>query len=567
MRESQSRPFTASFCQKLTAMPVDNDYAFLVRVVQAPWAEIVTASDPRFKNHIELKENNVKQMAKWVMAHLHTQVGQNMLSELKRIVEKVLAISKIPIEQALMEIVAAADKTDDPLRHRAIGARLGFNVEKPVTLKGAGEMQGVTKERMRQQTLAIENAIGKQNLYLPQLDALIAQLEGCAPVGLCEATRMLKASLLTKCLGPHSVISAAKHLNRCPSIVLQKTQRGSLLVKASELSMVDDILKEGVKLARDWGVVSVRKVQESLLRECKLAEVKLIERAIWGCPSLVFLANGWFKSVGVSTKRNRLVNALRKMLVVCQPQTIDSLHAGFERYISLRKASSPENSILQTPPIDIMQKYIAEQKEFAIENDMVRLRESLTPSDVLSNTELTLYEVLCNAPGRVLDREKFEQECLNRGMKETTFSAYVSYSPIIEHSRRNHWHLRGMEVSESAEFRLDQELNRRPRSRRVIEHGWKIEGYAYIVIIMPSAMRQSMIVTIPSPTKAYLLGRRFQAFGKDNGLDYGTVSVNHSGLCRGFNLYVQAHDLQSKDRLIVEFDILNGKAILSCERA
>jgi hypothetical protein len=106
------------------------------------------------------------------------------------------------------------------------------------------------------------------------------------------------------------------------------------------------------------------------------------------------------------------------------------------------------------------------------------------------------------------------QDCLSRGINESTLSVYTSYSPILEHIGIGLWQLRGVQVDPAAVEAVREQNALRPRETRVQDFGWSSDGKLWVAWTLP-AISSSPVFGIPGAIKRYLSSQSFAARPKD----------------------------------------------------
>jgi hypothetical protein len=122
--------------------------------------------------------------------------------------------------------------------------------------------------------------------------------------------------------------------------------------------------------------------------------------------------------------------------------------------------------------------------------------------DVLGEIERTMVEVL-NDNGRVMERQMFEDLCLERGIKRETFYIYLTYSPVLARYAPGVYALRGTDVSPGYAEALSVG---RKKSRVLRDFGWKDDGNTFLTYTLSEAMISRGVAHVPRKLSDFLSG-------------------------------------------------------------
>src|SRR5262249_4371943 len=148
-----------------------------------------------------------------------------------------------------------------------------------------------------------------------------------------------------------------------------------------------------------------------------------------------------------------------------------------------------------------------------------------------------------------------------RSMNISTFSLYLSYSPVVIRLGLDVWSLRGVRVDPAAVEAVRQANALRPRKKRVLDHGWTPDGRLWLAARIPTYDEVSFTVGIPGPIRHYLSGRQFEARDEDGAI-HGLIRVNEEGASWGFGRFLRQRGADKGDILIVEFDLTRNSGVL-----
>jgi hypothetical protein len=121
-----------------------------------------------------------------------------------------------------------------------------------------------------------------------------------------------------------------------------------------------------------------------------------------------------------SAPRNRLSNAVMKVLSVCQEIGLSDL----------RKAVSRWRRLEVVPPEAVLGQFIERHHLGAICGTRVVASSKFSDAIEAGSTEDIMVSVL-QAHGPVLGGQRFQELCVSAGMNPTTFNIYLSTSPVV----------------------------------------------------------------------------------------------------------------------------------------
>ncbi len=140
---------------------------------------------------------------------------------------------------------------------------------------------------------------------------------------------------------------------------------------------------------------------------------------------------GWFFLPSVA--RNAVVTRVRKVLSVAGEIEVGQLHAGVRRDERMRDFVMPEY---------VLAELCQRIPGVAVDGRNVRAAQPLQPEAVLEATELVFVSVL-RERGSPIDRRELERLCRARGVKPSSFSNRIAYSPLLEEVEHGRYALRG----------------------------------------------------------------------------------------------------------------------------
>lgn len=542
--------------------PADVDLDVLVDVIDSPWADQISAQDPRFRDLLPDSELTILERI-----DLATREPDEDPDEIRALAKAVAAvqqraeeISQLPLEQALQSLLRGVSRLKDR-RLEAISARLGWSGRSPVTLAEAGSIAGVTRERIRQLEKRTVERMPSHQVFMPKIDIALDLIAARAPLSFEDAAKALPdAGVSLAEFDPRALLAVAKICGRTPSIDIE-TIRGHTRVVTTPLGRrANAIISIACRQADASGATNIQEVlAEAESRGVNCAEEEIL-RILKLFSSVSFLGEDWFWRADGKPERNRLRNMSRKMLSITSPIDLVVLREGLRREYRYRGTRGLSTWPITVPPRAVLTLFYEEHPEFAVKDGMVSSTQDLDWRDELRPTERVLVEVLRSAPGCILDRASCVRACTEKGLNENTLSLYLSYCAIISHPSTDVWSLRGVPVDPVTVEAVRQASSDRPKARRVLDHGWTSSGRLWAAARLRESLG-SWVFSIPGAIRHYVAGRSYPAVD-ESGATCGTVGITSEGLSYGYGPFLQRRGADEGDVLVVEFDLTEQRAIL-----
>lgn len=558
-------------------------------IVQEPWAETITPDDPRFANYFM----GLVPSATWylddvqpdaAMAFLDSalvndalvHLGMHSRDALQALLAHVTAIQEMPLEVALREFVEAlfyvgTARVRVSRRVDMLLARFGLGgADEPATLQECANMAGITRERVRQVEKATLKRKPAHAVYVPALDRALEVLAQHAPMDATDAAQLLVQLGITLApFRPESVLAAAEFCGRAPTFTVEHGYYGTRIVTDSALTVASRVASLAARQASASGISNVAAVVAEADSKGISVSSDQVREVLRYHMSTRFLdeTEDWFWVPQEYSRRNRLTNTARRMLAVASPVDIRTLREGIQRFYRNRNhkgGKSRDGSPLLVPPRAILASFFSQNPAFIVQDDKVFSSEPLDYRTVLGETERVFLEVLRAVPAGILDRHRFAVACQQRGMNTRTFSAFLSFSPIIEHVDTSIWGLRGVHIDPVEVEGLREKLSMRPREHRVLDYGWTDPGNLWLAVRLPNLTALSFTQGIPIDILHYVVRRQFRACTRDES-DVGMVTVDERGMSWGYAPFLTRQGADEGDTLYIEFDLARATAMLELE--
>lgn len=542
----------------------------LERAAKTSWAAALTLDDPRLG---PLTRRDGRTVTKAVLRALESadrgdlRYAQQLDSQMAAYAELAARLEGECIEDQLCTLIRTLQGVEDA-RLEGLAARLGLRGAAP-TLQAAGDIAGLTRERIRQlQKNFLRKLEESRRLYLPAVDRAVTALRRAAPLRTDDALALLVREGVSRGrLDVSTFITEwLRTLGRTDLVEVEHV--GTHWLIRPELGTVDvQLLTAGyfspdteaavrdaaARLCRSVGVCNIRWVATEAGLDNDRQTIRGARRVLRQCTQFSFLDRSWFWDASVPKGRNRLENILRKILVVCSPISFDDVMEALERV-------QRQGRLPYLPDREAIALFTAAHPLFDHDNVTIVSTADFESATELADTERIFVEVLASVPGGVLDREALRRACTERGMKEATFGQYTSFSPILVQPGRNLWALRGRPVDQFAVQRIS--ANRR-RRRRQAEASRTPEGLLRVSWVLTSA--EASVFSIPAMERFGFVDREYRALNEQQ-IAVGIIRVDDSGSSWGYGRFLRSEKVTSGDRLIATFDSGRTTVRLTVER-
>lgn len=447
------------------------------------------------------------------------------------------------LDEALLDLV---QRVVSAQHVEAIAMRLGWDGLGGATLEEAGKTAGVTRERIRQIQIRLEEAL-KTVTYFPALDRAIEALDRAADSFEPDAASLLRREEITfdKFL-PAGVVSAAKMLGRPYRFEIGPDKLSVQLPGDTKAKVFQRALRSLSNVNHVASVLELQaRISEAEGEEPSLDTVRaFLERY----PSVVWLDDqDWFW-VRQGEGRNRVLGQIRKMLAVAGSLPLESLREGVLRHHRTRNTILPRNAF----------EGLCRSPGLQVHNGMVSAQKPIRMDQVLGEIETTMVNIL-NSHGDVMHSTDLEDECLKRRVNRHSFWVYLSYSPVLERLAPSVYAVRGAEIDPAEVAHLaGKEV---PAEPALQDHGWTKDGAIWLGYRAKRNILSSGVVYVPAGVRNMVGERRFELFTVD-GASVGTFVVSITGRAWGIGPFIDRRGVEVGDALIVAVDIELGVAVV-----
>lgn len=465
---------------------------------------------------------------------------------LERAFDRLLAWAKVP-----------------PARRPALAARLAWPDGRRRTLQEAGDMAGVTRERVRQVQKRFEERVRRQ-VRVPVLERGLTIIRGSVPTTAEEASELLvDRGLAEGSVHPAALARLAEVLGVDPGFeVVGLGPVGDVVVAAGRAERARALHRAKAELkraARPFGFIHAdlarTRFADTLGDDAEIVEL------VMQVAGAILLEAGWFYLK--TDSREPAVRLIEDMLAVAGGMlSAEEIAEGFERRLRWRGAAGHHDQEGWYPSPEALLAFCRSRPElFRVDGRMISSTRPLDPARRLVGVERIMVEALLDAPGRVLRRDDFEREVVARGVNRNTFSVYTSYSPFIRDLGGGLWSVRGVEPDP---IEIERLRRRRPARRRRIQ-GWQWLPTGALRVQVRLARVTNLVVGLPGAVRSYLAGRTFGVVLPD-GTTKGKVRVDEGGTSWGYVPALGELGAVEGDLLFADFDLAAGSVRLSLAR-
>ncbi len=488
-----------------------------------------------------------------------------------------VVIDGVSLEDAVERLMTWARIPSD--RRGALAARLGWPDGQIRSLQEAGDMVGVTRERIRQIQVKFEERI-RDAVRVPALERALALVRQLVPTTAERASQaLIDAGLAKGPVHPRALVQIASTLGIDPSFEVGSLDVLGEVVMAPGASANPGELRalraELKRRARPFGFIHVD-LAAATTRELlgqdgdrpagmglittgsgeNLAE--LVLRAM----GAITLGDGWY--FVETDSREPAIGLIEDMLAVSEKGLTDEeLRQGFERRLRWRGSAGHRNQEGWYPPGPaILGLCRSRPDRFRVEGNVVAPIAPLDWRERIPDAERIMLEILLESPGRVLHREDFERAAVERGVNPNTFNTYTSYTPFLRDLGAGLWAIRGVEPDP---LEVEQLRRRRgPRQRQVEDWTWLPNGALRLSVRLRRIT--NTVVGVPAAVRSSLAGRTLEVVLPD-GTRKGRVRVGENGTSWGYGPALGALGAQPGDLLLVDFHPATGTVHLSLDHA
>ena len=435
-------------------------------------------------------------------------------------------------------------------RYRQIVARrYGFDGQGGATLQAVADVFGITRERVRQICERFESSLKGRKMQLRILNSTLNTVAENTPGSAEEIeSKLISAGLTRRPFRLEGLMNAARLLSRDVPFVLEEIGHKRIAFKAKTRFLSKSIIQTARKSVEHWGVATVEDIASQVNAKTGIdidAESVILALSTRGDFSWLDEARGWFWLS--ATKRNRLLNQIRKVLSVTARINIGELRNSIARHHRMEGFAPPRRVLLEL---------CRQAKEYTVDGETVTAEPALSWEEVLEGVEKTLVQIF-KTNGPVLQRTKLEELCSGAGVNRTTFAMYLGYSPIVTRYGIGVYGLPGTDISPGGVEALI--INKRRPTRVLIDYGWTENGRVWLGYNLSEGMISNGVFSVPSGMVRFLEGEF--VLQADEGSKIGEITIKGN---RGWNLgaFFRRRGGEAGDYLLLLFDLAKHQTII-----
>jgi Bacterial RNA polymerase, alpha chain C terminal domain len=426
----------------------------------------------------------------------------------------------------------------------------GFDGRGGATLQELGDKFAISKQR----ALQICNKVGKRIKELrsrpPRLAAVLEMISRNIPCETEKVEKLLQTEGLTRnTFKLEGLLSICKLLGHSSPFKIEDVEGQRMVVHPDKIRMSKRTIVLARKAVSQFGVITVLDFAAVLSEKLSTKVTpEFITRVLESQSGFEWLdrESGWFWFPNLP--KNRVVSRVRKMLSVSEQIEVGELRTGIARHHTMNGYA---------PPRKVLLELCKRLPQCVVDGCIVRADPPIDWRSTLRGTELSLITVL-KKHGPVLQRAKFEQLCLGVGMKQSTFYAYLSYSPVIERYASGVYGIRGARIEPGV---IDSLIPHSQRTKGVrLEHGWTRDRRIWIGYCLSEGMFGNGVFSVPSALKQFLQGK--YEMRTTDGTTIGTVVIKDNAGW-GVGTFFRRRGGEPGDTLLLIFDAKSQVVIAS----
>lgn len=514
------------------------------RLAQKRWAPRVSLHDPRVSSvlgPIPAQSSTVREAAEWIAAQDYTpSEARSMATRLRRATRELDAFRRMPLQNELAAVVeAVSGKKSDA----ALFTRFGFSGSEPTTLEQAGDVVGLTRERVRQLEKKFrERVSASDRIWTPVLDRAIDVTLQALPTTDADLQQRL-AGLVDAPFSVQSLLSACRVFGK--EMPLESTH--GLLVDLTFVEIPSAARSAALRLVEHWGASTMPDVESRLADRTPNADPETVRLAVESMDRFSWLDDDgrWFWIAGT---RNRVLNQVEKIMSVAGSIELNDLRRGVGRHHRMKGFR---------PPREVLGQLCVQSGLYTRRDDVIAGGEDLPDwRQLLGENERVLVETLFDY-GPIMRRDDLTRAVVDeRGLKRNSVMIYLGYSPVIERFAPGVFGLRGANVT-AAE--VEALIPPRVKHQVLQDHGWTDDGLLWMAFRLSPASVETGVLGTPAAVRSVAEGR--YPLVNEDGNSVGTLVVEHS--MWGLSPFFGRWGVEAGDFVVLSLDTRERTATIS----
>jgi hypothetical protein len=470
---------------------------------------------------------------------------------LSKTLENVKRMQGITLGQEIEEIAnARVDNT-------AVCYRLGLYGDPKMTLEAAGELAGVTRERIRQKEKKFKGVMVDCPPYTPVLNRAIEALDNQLAQGINDVEQikvhMQSEGILGQDDNVRQIIAFAE-LKGVERHVLIDNGAQTIAMRAEDVAQMTEAVRVARQFINDetrsFGVCSIDALTTALEQAGHGNLLSSLSIVVDNVPGIDWIeAGGWLRS---TKYRPAFVTPAMKILSISPEIRLSDLRKGLQRNTQ-RIGLVPPKRILAK----ILMKEFGESYGLELDGDVLTARTPLSPHDILAYQEQQMYDIF-EANGRVMSRVDLERKATVKGINLSSFHIALSYWPIIDCYAKGVYGLRGTRVQPGLVEALAPKDFKKVRT--VKDYGHLKDGRIWVVAALSDYNVRYATIGLPAALRDYVGGAYAIRVGREQTSYESSVSV---GQIRLLGHFLKASGAEAGDYILLVFDNENSAVSVS----
>jgi hypothetical protein len=254
------------------------------------------------------------------------------------------------------------------------------------------------------------------------------------------------------------------------------------LVEESEVPVMQSVATAR-KHTSTFGMTTVEEIRQALATPEKPLDAGDVRRVLRADPTVKWADEWlWVEKDGTSEHDNSMLNVVRQVLSVNDPQSLSSLHEGVRRYFRFRKRDI-------VPPVEAMRVFLTTHAEFDVLGDEVSATKALDYHDVIGTGAAAVIDVLKATEFQAMDWQSLADASHEAGANLNSLTIWSTYAPWLEKVGRRVYALRGSNPNPAAVEALRQaaKLQSAAEPRRT-EWKWDPDGQLLLTMDITSSI-------------------------------------------------------------------------------
>lgn len=338
--------------------------------------------------------------------------------------------------------------------------RFGVYGEEVSTLQNIGDRIGLTRERVRQIGEEFIKNLDQVDIVTPALDRLVFDIQASLPCKVEDLDRVCRGLL-----GDSLTIVGADRFARevLGKSVVKMVSNPSNMQGHSALVAIPEEAPDAADLR------AIRQVAVSMVRSCGAAQLHFVagmsstilkrgitpeevERSCKFFNHFEWLSeeDGWFW-FGPAADNRAKTAALKVLSVATRNVDVEEIHDAMSRARMLRYTQDRQRPYMVDVPQVVLREVLTRIPGIeTVQYNDFRLDVAISPEDVLSETEMAIWNVIQLHGGVVTRQILLEEVLATRDITTVALNFAIDGSPILVRLDKGLWSIRGTRINAQA---------------------------------------------------------------------------------------------------------------------